>query len=54
MADHYPFDNEGSEDERAEEEEEEKALAARDTGLPTPQVSFQPIMKGFFKVGLTE
>ena len=34
MADHYPFDNEGSEDERAEEEEvkrDEKALAARDS-----------------------
>ena len=36
MADHYLFDNEGSEDERAdeeEEEEEEKALAARDTWI---------------------
>ena len=34
MADHsepYLFDNEGSEDEKAEEEEDEKALAARDT-----------------------
>ena len=28
MADHYPFDNEGSEDERAEEEE--KASAAQE------------------------
>ena len=34
MADYYPFDNEGSEDERAEraeEEEDEKALATRDS-----------------------
>ena len=34
MANYYPFDNEGSEDERAEraeEEEDEKALATRDS-----------------------
>ena len=31
MADQYLFDNEWSEDERAEDEEDEKALAARDT-----------------------
>ena len=34
MVDHYLFNNEGSEDERAEEEEEENALA-----LQTGQVS---------------
>ena len=31
MAEHYPFDNEESEDERAEEEVDENSLAARDT-----------------------
>ena len=31
MADQYPFDNEESEDERAEEEVDENSLAARDT-----------------------
>ena len=31
MADQYLFDNEWSEDEKAEDEEDEKALAARDT-----------------------
>ena len=32
MADQYPFfDNEGSEDERADKEEEENSLAARNT-----------------------
>ena len=31
MEDQYLFDNEWSEDERAEDEEDEKALAARDT-----------------------
>ena len=31
MVDHYLFNNEGSEDERVDEEEEENALAARDT-----------------------
>ena len=40
MADHYPFDNEESEDKRVEEEDEEKASAALDTWFGIPNLTW--------------